>query len=61
LRPFIISLSILLSACAAKDSKALAPYANATLTAGVGLGDIKLGEATLGSVVDFIRAALIKA
>ncbi len=52
MRYVVLLLAILLSACAAKDSKALAPYSSATLTAGVGLGDIKLGEATLGWVVD---------
>jgi hypothetical protein len=39
-----------LSGCE-KGPTALTPYATATLTAGVGLGDLKLGETTLGSVV----------
>jgi len=34
-----------------QHNAALEPYANATLTAGVGLGDLKLGQTTLGSVV----------
>jgi len=39
-----------LTGCAQQPS-ALDPYVNATLTAGVGLGDLKLGQTTLGSVV----------
>ena len=40
----------LLAACEQHNSL-LTPYAKATLTAGVGLGDLKLGQTTLGSVV----------
>jgi hypothetical protein len=39
-----------LAGCARHNS-ALEPYATATLTAGVGLGDLQLGQTTLGSVV----------
>ena len=44
------SLLLALGSCA-QHNAALAPYARATLTAGVGLGDLKLGQTTLGAVV----------
>jgi len=53
LRLGLALLSVLSLACApAEQQKSpLAPYATATLTAGVGLGDLHLDRTTLGSVV----------
>ena len=51
---FILALaSVLAPACALHEEpkSLLAPYATATLTAGVGLGDLKLNRTTLGTVV----------
>jgi hypothetical protein len=46
---------VLAAACSkneqAKESQSLKPYGNATLTAGVGLGDLRLGEITLNEFV----------
>jgi len=46
-------ISSLVLACGAVEEQKspLSPYASATLTAGVGLGDLELGRTTLGSVV----------
>lgn len=49
--PFLLRL-FSTSASVSQTSPALAAYASATLTAGIGLGDLKLGETTLGSIVD---------
>ncbi len=49
-RPPLAALLLGLAGCAQHNS-ALEPYAKATLTAGVGLGDFRLGQTTLGSVV----------
>jgi hypothetical protein len=49
--PFVALLA-LLAACGPKPDPRLAPLARATLEAGVGLGDLKLGKTTLGEFVD---------
>jgi hypothetical protein len=49
---FIFTILCGLAACANPEHKAFQSYASATLTAGVGLDDIKLGESTLGWVVE---------
>jgi hypothetical protein len=46
----VLGLALALSGCEQHNS-ALAPLAQATLQAGVGLGDLKLGQTTLGEVV----------
>jgi hypothetical protein len=51
-----ITLLLLLAACTSPEQKALAPYATATLTPGVGLGNLELGKTTLGWVAENIGA-----
>jgi hypothetical protein len=46
----LLAFVALVGGCAQHDSP-LAPYANAPLSAGVGLGDLKLGQTTLAAVV----------
>jgi hypothetical protein len=46
----------LLTACTSAEQKVLAPYATATVTAGVGLGNLELGKTTLGWVVENLDA-----
>lgn len=54
-------LTLLACACAAprEDRTAVAPYARATLTPGVGLGDLELGVTTLGNVLDRLGAGRV--
>lgn len=47
---------LFITACSPSERKTLQPYANATLTAGVGLGNLELGKTTLGWVVETIGA-----
>ena len=51
LRILYLMLFISLTACGPSERNAFAAYANAQLTAGVGLGDIKLNESSLGEIV----------
>jgi hypothetical protein len=50
---------LLLAACSPSERKILHPYAEATLTAGVGLGNLELGKTTLGWVAENIAAKRI--
>ena len=50
IRSTALGLLLALTGCA-QEPKPLEPLAKATLTAGVGLGDLKLGETTLAAVV----------
>lgn len=54
---FVASLS-LLAACGHSPDPRLAPLAHATLEAGGGLGDLRLGETTLGQFFDRFGAGL---
>lgn len=52
----LLFVLLLLTACSSSEHKALQPYATATVTAGVGLGNLELGKTTLGWVVENIGA-----
>lgn len=54
-------LTLLACACAAprEDLTTVAPYARATLTPGVGLGDLELGVTSLGSTLDRLGAGRV--
>lgn len=54
-------LTLLACACSAprEDRTAVARYASATLTPGVGLGDLELGVTTLGSALDRLGAGQV--
>lgn len=55
-----VLLLLVLSACFGNaERRALRPYANATLLAGVGLGDIRLGETTLGGLTQNIGVGTV--
>jgi hypothetical protein len=56
---FVLLLALLAAACGGSDpDPRLAPLANATLEAGGGLGDLRLGETTLGRFFDRFGAGL---
>ncbi len=60
----LISCSLLWVAAgcsSSPDAKALSPYATATLTAGSGLGDLRLGTTTLGTLVNTIGSGAVTA
>jgi hypothetical protein len=60
----LISCSLLSFAAgcsSSSDAKALSPYASATLTAGSGLGDLRLGTTTLSTLVNTVGSGAVTA
>jgi len=55
----IVASLALLAACGPRPNPHLAPLAHAKLEAGVGLGDVKLGEMTLGPFHDRFGAGFV--